>query len=197
MPDAIGIVLLAAGRGTRFGEAAKMLALLDGKPLVRHAAETAVAATLGPVAVVLGAHGALVRQALDGLELRIVDNPAHAEGLSTSLRCGLDALPEAAAVIVMLGDMPCIRPSHLASLVEAFLAADPPPGAIVPVHRGSRGNPVLLNRALLASDLASLTGDQGAGRILAARTDVVELEMDAAVALDIDTQAALIAAARA
>ncbi|KQP41769.1 nucleotidyltransferase family protein [Methylobacterium sp. Leaf106] len=197
MPDAVGIVLLAAGRGTRFGSAAKMLALLDGRPLVRHAAEIAIAANLGPVAVILGSHGAAVRQALAGLDLRIVDNPAHAEGLSTSLRCGLDALPETARIIVMLGDMPRIRPSHLASLVEAFLAADPAPAAIVPVHRGSRGNPVLLNRALLASDLASLTGDQGAGRILAARTDVVELEMDAAVALDIDTQAALIAAARA
>ncbi|MCC0804693.1 nucleotidyltransferase family protein [Methylobacterium sp. W2] len=197
MPETIGIVLLAAGRGTRFGEAAKLLALLNGKPLVRHAAETAVAAKLGPMAVVLGAHGAAVRQALAGLDLRIVDNPAHAEGLSTSLRCGLDAVPEASAVIVMLGDMPRIRPSHLASLVEAFLAADPAPAAIVPVHRGVRGNPVLLHRPLLAHDLASLTGDQGAGRLLAARTDVVELEMDAAVTLDIDTQAALIAAARA
>ena len=197
MPETIGIVLLAAGRGTRFGEAAKMLALLDGKPLVRHAAETAIAANLGPMAVVLGAHGASIRQALAGLDLRIVDNPAHVEGLSTSLRCGLDAVPEASAVIVMLGDMPRIQPAHLLSLVEAFLTVDPAPAAIVPIHHGSRGNPVLLNRALLARDLASLTGDQGAGRILAARTDVVELEMDAAVTLDIDTHSALIDAARA
>ncbi|WP_027171937.1 nucleotidyltransferase family protein [Methylobacterium sp. 10] len=196
MPDPIGIVLLAAGRGTRFGEAAKMLGLLDGKPLVRHAAECAVAANLGPVAVILGAHGAAIRQALDGLHLRIVDNPAHAEGLSTSLRCGLDALPEPAAIIVMLGDMPRIRPAHLAALAASFVAANPAPAAIVPVHRGARGNPVLLNRVLLAPDLASLSGDQGAGRILAARTDVVEREMDAAVTLDIDTQAALIDAAR-
>ncbi|MCJ2130081.1 NTP transferase domain-containing protein [Methylobacterium sp. E-045] len=197
MPDPIGIVLLAAGRGTRFGEAAKMLGLLDGKPLVRHAAECAVAANLGPVAVVLGAHGAAVRQALAGLDLRMVDNPAYAEGMSTSLRCGLDALPEPTAIIVMLGDMPRIRPAHLATLAASFVAADPAPAAIVPVHRGARGNPVLLNRALLARDLTSLGGDQGAGRLLAARTDVVELEMDAAVTLDIDTQAALIDAARA
>lgn len=174
-----------------------MLGLLDGKPLVRHAAECAVAAKLGPVAVVLGAHGAAVRQALAGLDLRMVDNPAYADGMSTSLRCGLDALPEPAAIIVMLGDMPRIRPAHLAILAASFVAADPAPAAIVPVHRGARGNPVLLNRALLVRDLASLGGDRGAGRLLAARTDVVELEMDAAVTLDIDTQAALIDAARA
>lgn len=197
MPDRIGIVLLAAGRGTRFGQASKMLGTLDGKPLVRHAAESAVAAKLGPVAVVIGAHGAAIRQALAGLDLRFIDNPAYADGLSTSLRCGLDALPDPDGIIVMLGDMPRVRPSHLATLAAAFLAADPVPAAIVPVHRGVRGNPVLLNRALLAPDLASLTGDQGAGRLLAARTDVVEWEMDAAVTFDIDTQAALIAAAGA
>ncbi|WP_019905616.1 nucleotidyltransferase family protein [Methylobacterium sp. 77] len=196
MPKTIGIVLLAAGQGTRFGVAPKMLGLLDGKPLVRHAAEAAVAAACGSIAVVLGAHAVAVREALSGLDVRFVDNPAYAEGLSSSLRCGMDALPDVAGAIVMLGDMPRIRAMHLRSLVEVFQARDPAPAAIVPIHRGLRGNPVLLNRHLLGRDLAALTGDHGAGRILAARQDIVELEMDAAVAFDIDTRAALMDAAR-
>ncbi|GJE17823.1 nucleotidyltransferase family protein [Methylobacterium marchantiae] len=196
MPDTIGIVLLAAGRGTRFGAAPKMLGSLDAKPLVRHAAEAAVDAGIGPIVVVLGAYGEAVRQALSGLHLGVIDNPNYAEGLSTSLRCGLDAVSETKGIIVMLGDMPRIRPAHLAHLAYTFLAFDPAPPAIVPIHGGRRGNPVLLNHRLLAPDLASLKGDQGAGRILAARTDIVELEMDAAVIFDIDTPSALKDAAR-
>ena len=198
MAEAIGIVLLAAGRGTRFGPASKLLGLLDGKPLIRHAAEAALAGGLGPVVAVLGAHGDAVRAALAGLALRLVDNPAYAEGLSTSLRAGLDALPASiTGTLVMLGDMPRVSPEHLARLGQAFRDADPQPAAVVPVHDGRRGNPVLLNRRLLAPALASLTGDQGAGRMLASRGDVLELTMDAAVTVDIDTPDALIAAAGA
>ncbi len=192
MAEAVGILLLAAGRGSRFGAAPKLLAPLDGRPLVRHAAEAAVAASLGPVVAVLGAHADPVREALAGLDLRLVHNPAHDEGLSSSLRRGLDALPGTVrGAIVMLADMPRIGPDHLARLAAAFASRDPAPAAVVPVHGGRRGNPVLLDRTALARDLASLTGDQGAGRLLAARTDVLELEMDAAIRLDIDTPAAL------
>ncbi|WP_375409782.1 NTP transferase domain-containing protein [uncultured Methylobacterium sp.] len=192
MPEPIGIVLLCAGRGTRFGPEPKLLSLLDGKPLVRHAAETALASGLGPVVVVLGAEILRIRGALGGLALDLVENPLHTEGLSTSLQVGLDALGAGiAGVIVMLGDMPRIRPDHLHGLAAAFRAAVPRPAAIVPLHAGRRGNPVLINRALLGSCLASLTGDHGAGPLLAGRHDVVEIAMDEAVRQDIDTPADL------
>lgn len=197
MPEPIGIVLLAAGRGSRFGGEPKLLALLDGKPLVRHAADAALAADLGPVVVVLGAHAPRIRAALHGLELGYVDNPAHADGLSTSLRAGLAGLaPPGEAVIVMLADMPRIRPAHLAALAAAFSSAETRPAAIIPVHEGRRGNPVLLNRALLGPGLDTLTGDQGAGRLLAGRDDVIEIMLDDAVRQDVDTHAALAALAQ-
>jgi molybdenum cofactor cytidylyltransferase len=187
MPE-FGLVLLAAGRGTRFGPAPKLLGLLDGEPLVRHAARAALASRLGPVAVVLGAHGPAVRAALDGLDLTFVANPAHAEGLSTSLRAGLAALPKAEAVLVLLGDMPRIGAHHLRALADAYSEGD---AAVVPVHAGQRGNPVLLDRRRLAADLATLNGDRGAGRLLAGRGDVREIALDAAVLQDVDTPAAL------
>lgn len=192
MPEPIGIVLLCAGRGTRFGPEPKLLSLLDGKPLVRHAAETALASRLGPVVVVLGAESPRIRDALDGLALDIVENLLHVDGLSTSLRVGLGALPaEIESIIVMLGDMPRIRPDHLHGLAAAFQAAVPRPSAIVPGHAGRRGNPVLLNRPLLGNALAGLSGDHGAGPLLAGRDDVIEIAMDEAVRQDIDTPADL------
>ncbi|MGU3536891.1 nucleotidyltransferase family protein [Methylobacterium sp. A54F] len=189
---AIGIVLLAAGRGTRFGPEPKLLAPLDGRPLVRHAAEAACAAGLGPVVAVVGAHAERVRAVLAGLDLSIVENPSFADGLSTSLRAGLAALPEAVgAAIVLLGDMPRIGPDHLRALARAYRGADPRPAAVVPVAQGRRGNPVLLDLRRLGADLAALHGDRGAGPLLARRPDVLEIPGDPATALDVDTAAAL------
>ena len=186
-----GIVLLAAGRGTRFGDSPKLLADLDGRPLVRHAAEAALATGLAPVVVVLGAHAAAVRAALDGLPLRFVENPDFAAGLSTSLRAGLAALPErCAGAVVMLGDMPRVAPAQITRLAAAF---DGEQAAVVPLTERRRGNPVLLNRHRLTAELAGLTGDRGAGPLLAGRSDVVEIAGDAGSGLDIDTPEALAA----
>ncbi len=186
-------MLLAAGRGTRFGASPKLLSLLDGKPLVRHAAEAAVAADLGPVVAVLGHAGAEVRGALAGLPLTLVENPAYTDGLSTSLRAGLDALPgEVAAALVLLGDMPRIGPGLLLRLAEGFRSAPVAPAAVVPVRDGRRGNPVLLNRRRLGAEMAALTGDRGAGPLLAQRDDVLEWPVDEpGVLIDVDTPAAL------
>ncbi|BAQ45208.1 MULTISPECIES: nucleotidyltransferase family protein [Methylobacterium] len=193
MRDPVGTVLLAAGRGTRFGASPKLLSVLDGKPLVRHAAEAAVQAGLGPVVAVLGHAGAQVREALAGLPLTVVENPDHAAGLSTSLRAGLGALPEAVTgAIVLLGDMPRVGSGLPVRLAEAFRAAPVAPAAVVPVKDGLRGNPVLLNRRLLSAGIAGLTGDRGAGPLLARRDDVLELAVDeAGVLIDVDTPAAL------
>ncbi|MCE4223473.1 nucleotidyltransferase family protein [Methylobacterium sp. C25] len=193
MPEpTIAAVILAAGRGTRFGPAPKLLALLEGEPLVRHVAKAALASSARPVVVVLGAHATAVAAALDGLDLHLVDNPDHAAGLSTSLRAGLAALPaDTSAAIVLLGDMPRISAAHIDALAEAYRFADPRPGAVVPVTCGRRGNPVLLDLDRLADALAAVSGDRGAGPLLAGRADVLEIAMDASVAFDVDTPEAL------
>ena len=191
MPE-IGTVVLAAGLGSRFGPEPKMLALLDNKPLVRHAAEAALAAGPRPVVVVLGAHADLVRAALAGLDLTLVENPHFRDGLATSLRVGLAALPpDFEVVVVVLGDMPRIAAEHIDRLAAAFVASSQDPAAVVPVQDGRRGNPVLLNLRHLAAEIAHLVGDHGAGPLLKGRPDILEIPGDAATALDIDTPAAL------
>ncbi|MBE7244355.1 MAG: nucleotidyltransferase family protein [Actinomycetospora chiangmaiensis] len=193
MPE-IGTVLLAAGRGIRFGPEPKLLARLDGKPLVRLAAEAALGAGPRPVIAVLGAHADAVRGSLDGLDLTYVENPDYAAGLATSLRTGLAALPASCiAAVVVLGDMPRVTAGHIDRLVAAFADAVPEPAAVVPVQDGRSGNPVLLNLRRLGADIARLSGDHGAGPLLRGRADVLAIPGDAATGLDIDTPDALAA----
>ncbi|MFF8801480.1 MULTISPECIES: NTP transferase domain-containing protein [unclassified Methylobacterium] len=188
----VGAVILAAGLGSRFRTAPKMLAPYDGTPMVRRAAEAALASRAGPVVAVLGAQAEGVRAALAGLALAFVENPDPAAGLSTSLRAGLAALPPGTeAAVVVLGDMPRIGPAHLDALIAAYAGAVPRPSAVVPVSGGRRGNPVLLDLRRLAEALAGLTGDRGAGPILKGRGDVLEVAADPAVLFDVDTPEAL------
>jgi molybdenum cofactor cytidylyltransferase len=186
----VAALLLAAGRGTRFGPAPKLLAEIDGEPLVRRAARAALASRAGPLLVVLGHAEEGVRSALEGLAFEAVPNPDYALGLSTSLRAGFRALPaEAEAAVVLLGDMPGVGAGLIDRLVAAYAAARP--AAVVPVMGGRRANPVLLDRRL-AEGIAGLAGDRGAAPLLAAREDVLELAVDDPGALlDVDTPDAL------
>lgn len=185
-------LLLAAGRSTRMGGPNKLVQDYRGRPLVRYAAEAALAAGADPVVVVTGHQEEAVAAALAGLAVRLVPNPAFAAGLSTSLKAGAAVLaPTGLSVMVMLGDMPLVAPSLLRALAAALERA---PGrlAAVPVLDGEWGNPVLLAPSLVPR-LQDLTGDAGARRLLQGLGEAVLAVpvTDAAVALDIDTPESL------
>ncbi|HZH50656.1 MAG TPA: nucleotidyltransferase family protein [Microvirga sp.] len=187
----VAAIVLAAGRGTRFGTAPKLLAPLMGKPLVRHVVDAAVGSLAQPVIVVTGHRADEVEASLDGAPVRIVRNSAFAEGLSTSLKAGFKALPaEARATVVLLGDMPLVGKGLIDGLVKSWRDMDEP-AALVPTLNGRRGNPVVLSRAL--EDLIEgLSGDMGAGRVLRDRADVLEWPTDdEAILQDIDTEGEL------
>src|SRR5512138_3343641 len=106
--DRVAALILAAGASTRMGRP-KQLLDWGGRPLVRAAAETALAARLDPVLVVVGGARAEVEAALVGLPLRVIANPNYAGGQSTSLRAGVAALgSDSDAVVVLLGDQPFV-----------------------------------------------------------------------------------------
>ena len=193
---AVAAIVLAAGRSSRMGGPNKLLESFDGKPLVRRAAEAALASRARPVIVVTGHMGDAVAAALDGLDIIRVENPDFAAGLSTSLAAGLGAVPaEAEAAIVLLGDMPAVDGPAIDRVIAAH---DPARGAFIvrATSGGRRGNPVLWSRRFFA-ELSAITGDQG-GRALfeAAPEAVVDVEIGPAAGLDVDTPEAL-AAARA
>ncbi len=183
-----GALLLAAGRGTRMGGPNKLTALIDGRPVVAHAADAALAAGL-PLLVVTGDRAAEVRAALAGRDLIFVDAPDYAEGMAASLRAGIAAVPAAwDAVLVLLGDMPRLRPATLAALAAA-------PGIVVPQFNGRNGNPVRWPRRHFPA-LAALTGDTG-GKALFAGLDIDLLSVDdPGILADVDTPHALAALQR-
>lgn len=188
----IGALILAGGLSRRFHPRHKLLVELDGVPMVARVAKAVLESGLHPVWVVTGHQHEEVQRALTGLELQFVHNPAYAEGISSSLRRGLQALPaEVDAVAVCLGDMPQLEAKHLTRLAAAF---DPVEGRTicVPTFEGKRGNPVLWSRRYFA-EMEAVVGDVGARHLIGEHADqVFEVEMgDAAVLLDIDSPAEL------
>ena len=191
----VAAIVLAAGRSTRMGGPNKLLEMISGKPLVRIAAEQALASRASPVVVVSGHERARVEAALAGLDVRLVHNPDYAQGLSTSVKAGLAALPpESEAAIVCLGDMPQVTSALIDRLIAAF---DPERNALVvlPTFSGKRGNPVLWSRRFFP-ELIALEGDVGARHLIGAYPEVVtEVPVENAAAMvDIDTPDALRAA---
>ncbi len=149
--------MLAAGRSTRMGGANKLTAEIGGKPLVRTVAEQALASRARPVIVVTGHQRERVEAALAGLPVQFVHNPDYEQGLSTSLKAGIAALPsDVDGAVICLGDMPQVSAALIDRLIEAF---DPERGAliVVPTVDGKRGNPVLWSRRFFP-DLSALAG---------------------------------------
>ncbi len=182
----IAAIVLAAGTSSRMGRQKLTLPMADGRPLVRVTVEQVLAAGLDATVVVLGADAGSIAAALDGLPVRTVRNPRHAEGQSTSLRAGLDALPSGTtAALVALGDQPLPDPGVITRLGEALRTTGRP--IAVPVYREGRGNPVLFS-ALLFDELRAVTGDRG-GRDVIARDPrrVAEVPVDAPMPADVDT----------
>lgn len=187
MSDAAAIVL-AAGRGTRFGQEPKLLAEFGGKALVRHVVEAAISSSAEPVIVVTGHRATEVEASLEGLSVQSVHNASFPDGLSTSLKAGFAALPsKARAAVILLADMPLIKASLIDALITGWRELGEPV-ALVPTLNGQRGNPAVLSRTLQPM-IEVLSGDVGAGPILRTRPDVLEWPtIDPGILGDIDTR---------
>lgn len=188
----IAALVLAAGQSRRMGRLNKLLADVGGKPMIRRVVDTVAASRADPIVIVAGHQAQAIRETLDGLDLTFVENADYAQGLSTSLRAGIDALPDTVdGVLVCLGDMPKLTARQIDRLVSAF---DPVEGRAicVPTYHGKRGNPVLWDRQFFA-DMAGLEGDVGARHLIGVHAELVcEVEMDDdGVLVDIDSPDAL------
>jgi len=190
-PD-IAAIVLAGGRSTRAGSANKLLADIDGRPMVAAIVAQAVASRASPVVVVTGHQAETVANALADMPVLLVHNPDFADGLSTSLQAGLAALdPSIEGAVVCLADMPRVTDEHIGRLIDAFdgEAAD---SICVPTYRGKRGNPVLWARRFFP-EIMKIRGDAGARRLIGEHSaDVLEVPMeDDGILFDVDTAGAL------
>jgi molybdenum cofactor cytidylyltransferase len=199
----VGAVVLAAGQSSRFragggGDPTKLVAKLDGKPIVRRVVEAALAAKARPIVVVTGYARESVEAAIADCDVRLAFNLKFASGLASSLSLGLSAIPrDVVGALVLLGDMPQVGAPLIDALIDAFLARKDALAA-VPLHEGQRGNPVLLSQKLFERAMR-LTGDEGARRLIGAlgASELVEVEaQDVGVTFDVDTPEDLVAAQR-
>jgi molybdenum cofactor cytidylyltransferase len=193
-PGRVAALVLAAGQSRRMGQANKLLAPVDGRPMVAHAVDAMLASRADPVIVVTGHQADEVRAALSDRAVVWAHNPDYASGLSSSLAVGLAALPEdAEGVVIGLGDMPRMTAAQIDRLIAAF---NPLEGRAicVPTVRGKRGNPVLF-AARFVPEMRAIGGDVGARHLIGEHAEeVVEIEFDDDGALlDIDTPEALAA----
>ena len=175
-------IVLAAGTASRFGST-KQIVEVDGKPLVQHAIDTAAAAELDEIVVVLGHDSERVRAVLElPSNARVIVNERFAEGQSTSLAAGLQALdPASEAAVVLLGDQPGVLPEEIRTLVKRFAETDAP--AVRLRYRDAPG-PALLSMEIWP-EAVELDGDTGA-RALFDNQHPEEVSIDRDAPRDID-----------
>lgn len=166
----IGLILLAAGLSRRMGGPNKLLQLYRGEPLVAHALKAAAGVNVVDRIVVTGRDALEIEAIASRFDFRPIHNSGFERGLGSSIAVGAAAMTSRlAGFFIALGDMPDVRASDYLALANAFR-----PGAIiVPVYRGARGHPVLFCASYQA-ELAGLTGDAGAKRVILAHARAVE-----------------------
>jgi molybdenum cofactor cytidylyltransferase len=188
----VAALVLAAGRSSRMRGPNKLLADIGGRPLVRIATEQVLGSRARPVIVITGHQREQVEAALAGLPVEFVHNAKFADGLGTSLKAGIAALPgQVDGVIVCLGDMPQVDSAMIDRLVGA-LSPDKAALIAVPTIDGQRGNPVVWSRRFFP-ELMAVEGDIGARYLISRYAEaVVEVPLTGTAApTDVDPPEAL------
>ncbi|MFC7157779.1 NTP transferase domain-containing protein [Halomarina halobia] len=183
-------VVLAAGTGSRFGPENKLLASLDGTPVVERTVRTVDRGGLSPLVVVLGHEADRVETALGDVKVGTVYNADYEAGQATSVATGIEAVRDRAdAALIALGDMPLVAVESIRTLVRAYRVGI---GDVLAAgYEGRRGNPVVFDERYF-SDLTTIRGDVGGRRLLLEGDRSILVETgDPYVRRDVDTPADL------
>ncbi len=193
----IAALVLAAGQSSRMGANNKLVATLDDKALICHVVDAALESSASSVHVVTGAEPDKITNVLEQDDINFVQNPDFADGLSTSLRAGLQSLTKNETapdgILVLLGDMPGVSSAHINEMIAAF---NPSQGReiIVATNQGKRGNPVLWSSRFYGS-LMQVQGDTGGRHLIGDNIAFMsEVEIGNPASFDLDTPQALAAA---
>ncbi len=183
-------IILAAGLATRMGRP-KLLLPLNGKSIIRWTVEHVFQAGKNEweeVIVVLGRERRGVERELEGLPVRTILNPYFANGMSTSLQIGLQAVPNAVSgAMIFLGDQPLLPSQVVPCMIATYRETRKP--IVVPTYGQERGHPVLFERSIF-SDLLAIEGDKGASQIINRYPELVAtVRFSSSLApKDVDTQ---------
>lgn len=182
---AVSAVVLAGGASTRMGRP-KLAIPVRGTPMIRRVAEAALNSRCAETIIVLGAHADLYRSLLDGLEVRIVENPDPAEGMGSSIRAGVEAVsPEATGAVVLLADQPLVSAGVIDRLIETAVAEGR--RIVASACRGTVGPPAYFHKDFF-SELLALRGDRGARSVIQSHPEEVStVPLPEECAADVDT----------
>lgn len=166
----IGLVILAAGASARMGTPKQLLRYRE-QSLIRHVIEVAIASVCHPIIVVLGANAECIKLEIESLDIQLIENPLWVEGISTSVRTGVEALKasnlDVEAVVLMVCDQPFVSTQLINQLVENYRTT----GRLIVAseYAGTLGVPALFHRSLFP-ELTALGGDVGARRVIKQHT---------------------------
>jgi molybdenum cofactor cytidylyltransferase len=193
----VSAVVLAAGMSRRMGTP-KQLLRIDGETILERTLKNVRASVAGEIVLVLGHAADSVEKEISTDRVKIVHNQNYQQGMGTSLRAGLAAVDaRASAALIVLADQPFVRPETLNQLIECHQESqlqksgpqESGPQIIIPMYKGFRGNPVLLDRSVFP-ELKTLSGDVGCRAIFGSHTEnICKLAVnDIGILLDIDSQ---------
>jgi len=184
----VSAVVLAAGMSKRMGSI-KQLLRIGEKTLLETVLDHLRASRADDIVVVLGGSAEAIRQQVPLNDARVVFNEEYRQGMGTSLRAGVSAIDSSSdAALIVLADQPFVRPDTIDQLIDCYRARKPQ--AAIPVYKGFRGNPVLLDRSLFP-EIMTLSGDLGCRAILGSHIEnILRVPVDdVGVLLDVDTKA--------
>ena len=152
----IGVVLLAAGEGSRLGCIPKSLIQLQGQSLIHRHLQTLHAVGIDDIVVVTGYYFEAIEAALVGQTVKIVRNSTPEAGQQLSVRLGLTALSkDCDLILVMLADQPLLNRDDVLELISAYKHRPINKLVVLPEVHGQRGNPVCFSAELIYNMLAS------------------------------------------
>lgn len=187
MPDLpnIAAIVLAAGRSTRMGATNKLLAKFKGKTLLQHVLSNLQQSMISEIIVITGHEAEIVKNSINKFDVQCIENDQYNQGLSTSIKLGVENLTEHAEVVLIChGDMPFVSASIINQIITAYIDNAQ---IVLPVYLGQKGNPLLWPKRYFRN-LIQLSGDVGAKQILKEYKDeVIHLDVDnVGILLDID-----------
>jgi len=172
MPNTTATIILAAGRSSRMGQGQhKLLLPLGDRPVLAHVVDIILASQARPLVVVLGYQAEQVRTILAPYtsqpDVTLLENPDYQQGMSTSLRKGIEALMSSSRTVdgalIVLGDQPLMTSHVLNTMIATKQATGK--RIVVALYNGKRGNPTLFDASLFP-ELLEITGDEGGRKVI-------------------------------
>jgi molybdenum cofactor cytidylyltransferase len=183
----IWTIILAAGESKRMNKQ-KLLLKYGERSIIETVVQENQNSKVDEILVVLGSDHKRIKEKLNIFEIKTVHNEDYREGMLSSVKKGVGAVPSnVSAVLISLGDQPMIQCRVIDKLITAF--TDKPKGIIIPVNKGQRGHPLLINKKYFR-EILDLTDEESLRTIIANHPDdILELEVNTGDILrDIDTK---------